>query len=118
MSRLRRREGLALGAIVVAALGLRRFLLDGQSLWYDEGVSAYMTPRSFAEIATATSVDIHPPLYYWLLSIWATLFGQGGIALRSYSVLMGTLMVWVTWGLGRMLAGPAVGLAAAALLAI
>jgi 4-amino-4-deoxy-L-arabinose transferase-like glycosyltransferase len=113
-----RREGLAAGAIVVAALGLRLFELTGQSLWYDEGVSAYMTPRSFAEIAAATSVDIHPPLYYWLLAVWAVPFGQGEAALRAFSVVLGTLMVWVTWGLGRSLAGPAVGLAAAALLAI
>jgi 4-amino-4-deoxy-L-arabinose transferase-like glycosyltransferase len=113
-----RREGLAVGAIVLAALGLRLFELTGQSLWYDEGVSAYMTPRSFAEIAAATSVDIHPPLYYWLLSVWAVPFGPGEAALRGFSVLLGTLMVWVTWGLGRSLTGPAVGLAAAALLAI
>src|SRR6185369_14576118 len=102
----------AVGAIILAALGLRLFLLTGQSLWYDEGVSAYMTPRSFAEIATATSVDIHPPLYYWLLSLWAVPFGSGEAALRGFSVLLGTLMVWATWGLGRALAGPAVGLAA------
>src|SRR5262249_29902742 len=70
------------------------------------------------EIATATSVDIHPPLYYWLLSVWAVPFGQGEVALRGFSVLLGTLMVWATWGVGRMLTGPAVGLAAAALLAI
>jgi 4-amino-4-deoxy-L-arabinose transferase-like glycosyltransferase len=104
--------------VVLLALGLRLFRLDGQSLWYDEGVSAYMTPRSFAEIATATSVDIHPPLYYWLLSIWAVPFGQGEIALRGFSVLAGTLMVWTTWRLGRLIGGKAVGLAAAALLAV
>jgi 4-amino-4-deoxy-L-arabinose transferase-like glycosyltransferase len=107
-----------LGAILLLALGLRLFELTGQSLWYDEGVSAYMTPRSFAEIAVSTSVDIHPPLYYWLLSIWAVPFGQGEVALRGVSVLLGTLMVWTTWGLGRTLAGEAVGLAAAVLLAI
>ncbi len=113
-----RRELAALGAILLLALGLRLFLLDGQSLWYDEGISAYMTPRTFAEIAVATSVDIHPPLYYWLLATWATLFGQGELALRGYSVLVGTLMVWATWGLGRTVAGSAVGLSAAAFLAV
>jgi len=103
---------------VLVALGLRLFRLDGQSLWYDEGVSAFMTHRSFAEIAAATSVDIHPPLYYWLLSLWCLPFGQGEIALRGFSVLLGTAIVWVTWRLGRALAGPAVGLAAAGLLAV
>ncbi|HZO33140.1 MAG TPA: glycosyltransferase family 39 protein [Chloroflexota bacterium] len=107
-----------LAVILAVALGLRLFELTGQSLWYDEGVSAYMTPRSFAEIASATSVDIHPPLYYWLLSLWAMPFGQGEVALRGFSVLLGTLMVWATCGLGRALGGRAVGLAAGALLAV
>ena len=63
-------------------------------------------------------MDIHPPLYYWLLSLWAVPFGQGEAALRGFSVVLGTLMVWATWGLGRALGGRAVGLAAAALLAV
>src|SRR5581483_384572 len=109
---------LAMPAVLLVALGLRLYHLDGQSLWYDEGVSAFMTHRTFAEIAVATSVDIHPPLYYWLLSLWCMPFGNGEIALRGFSVLLGTLTVWATWRLGRLLAGPAVGLATAALLAI
>ena len=64
-----------------------------------------MTPRSFVEIAVATSVDIHPPLYYWLLASWAAVFGQGELALRGLSVLFGTLTVWVTWRLGRFVGG-------------
>jgi mannosyltransferase len=106
------------GLLLLVALGLRLFRLTGQSLWYDEGVSAYMTQRTFAEIASATAVDIHPPLYYWLLATWAVPFGQGEGALRSLSVLLGALMVVATWGLARALAGPAVGLAAGALLAV
>jgi 4-amino-4-deoxy-L-arabinose transferase-like glycosyltransferase len=104
--------------IVLLALGLRLFELTGQSLWYDEGVSAYMTPRSFAEIARATAVDIHPPLYYWLLMLWSVPFGQGEAALRAFSVLLGTLMVWATWGVGRLVGGRAGGLAAGLLLAV
>jgi uncharacterized membrane protein len=118
VQRLTSPQTLLLGLILLVALGLRLFHLDGQSLWYDEGVSAFMTRRTFAEIAAATSVDIHPPLYYWLLSLWAVPFGQGEIALRSLSVVLGTVTVWATYRLGRMLAGAAVGLAAAALLAV
>jgi mannosyltransferase len=104
-------------AILLLALALRLFLLDGQSLWYDEGVSAFMTPRTFAQIAEATAVDIHPPLYYWLLATWASVFGQGEVALRGLSVLFGVLTVWATYRLGLVVAGPAVGLVAALLLA-
>ena len=109
---------LAVGLVLLLALGLRLYRLDGQSLWYDEGVSAFMTTRNVPEIARAAAADIHPPLYYWLLAAWAVPFGRGEVALRGFSVVCGVLMVWVTWRLGRTLYGEAVGLAAAAVLAV
>ena len=104
--------------VLLLALGLRLYRLDGQSLWYDEGVSAFMTTRDPAEIAGAAAADIHPPLYYWLLAAWAVPFGRGELALRGFSVVCGVLGVWVTWRLGRTLYGETVGLAAATLLAL
>ena len=108
----------ALWLVLLMALGLRLYRLDGQSLWYDEGVSAFMTTRDPAEIARAAAADIHPPLYYWLLAAWAVPFGRGELALRGFSVVCGVLGVWVTWRLGRTHYGEAVGLVAAALLAL
>ncbi|MDP8921732.1 MAG: glycosyltransferase family 39 protein [Chloroflexota bacterium] len=108
----------ALGFVLLLALGLRLYRLDGQSLWYDEGVSAFMTTRDWAEIARAAAADIHPPLYYWLLAAWAGPFGRGELALRGFSVVCGVLAVWVTWRLGRRLYDVAVGLVAAAVLAL
>ncbi|MCC6178592.1 MAG: glycosyltransferase family 39 protein [Chloroflexi bacterium] len=112
--------------VLAIGLGLRGFLLTGQSLWYDEGVSAYMTHRSLPEIVEAAAADIHPPLYYWLLSLWVVPFGNGEAALRGFSVLCGTLTLWTVWRLGLRLgdrsdttwAGPCSGLLAALLLAI
>ena len=105
-------------SVLILAAALRCYRLDGQSLWYDEGVSAFMTTRGPVEIARAAAADIHPPLYYWLLAGWAVPFGNGEIALRALSVVLGTASVWVVWRLGRALYGEAVGLTAAALLAI
>lgn len=105
-------------SVLVLAAGLRCFRLDGQSLWYDEGVSAFMTTRGPVEIARAAAADIHPPLYYWLLAAWTVPFGNGEVALRALSVVFGTVSVWVVWRLGRALHGEAVGLVAAALLAV
>ncbi len=90
-------------AVLVLAAALRCYRLDGQSLWYDEGVSAFMTTRGPVEIARAAAADIHPPLYYWLLAAWAVPFGNGEIALRALSVVLGTASVWVVWRLGRAL---------------
>lgn len=108
----------AVGLVLLLALGLRLYRLDGQSLWYDEGVSAFMTTRDWSQIARAAAADIHPPLYYWLLAAWAVPFGRGELALRGFSVVCGVLAVWATWRLGRSLYGETVGLAAAAVLAV
>ena len=106
--------------LLVLALGalLRLFRLDGQSLWYDEGVSAFMTNRGPLEIATAAAADIHPPLYYWLLAAWAVAFGNGELSLRGLSVLLGTATIWVVWRLAAELYGKSVALVAAGLLAV
>jgi uncharacterized membrane protein len=71
------------------ALALRLYHLDGQSLWADEGNSAALAGRPFAVIAEQAALDIHPPLYYWLLKIWCSLFGQSD---RCFS-----RWVWWSW---------------------
>ena len=38
--------------LVLIGFGLRVFLLDGQSLWYDEGVTATVAQRDLVELET------------------------------------------------------------------
>lgn len=103
-------------------LGLAAFLrvnnLARQSLWADEGNSVALAGRSFGEIAQAAALDIHPPLYYWLLSLWTRVFGTSEVAVRSLSVVLGVATVWLVFLLGRRLFGRVAGLVAAFLLAI
>jgi mannosyltransferase len=96
-------EWLILGLILLLALGLRCYRLDGQSLWADEGNSAALALRSLSTITRDAAHDIHPPLYYYLLHFWVGLFGNSEVALRSLSVLAGTALVLVTYLLGREL---------------
>ena len=90
---------------VLLALGLRLYQLDAQSLWYDEGFSAYLAHMDVAEITERTAADIQPPLYYYLLHAWIALVGDDEIPLRGLSVLFGVLtvplMYAVAWQLFR-----------------
>jgi 4-amino-4-deoxy-L-arabinose transferase-like glycosyltransferase len=104
--------------ILLLAFGLRFYQLDAQSLWNDEGSSLALAQRDLVTIAGDAARDIHPPLYYWLLSGWVRLFGTDETALRSLSALLGVVLVALTYALGRLLAGRWVGLAAAFLAAI
>jgi mannosyltransferase len=96
-------EWLILGLILLLALSLRFYRLDGQSLWADEGNSAALALRSLSTITRDAAHDIHPPLYYYLLHVWVRLWGHGEVALRSLSALAGTMLVYVTFLLGKEL---------------
>lgn len=105
-------------ALSAIAAGLRFYRIDAQSLWYDEGISAFQLTRDYAEIARAAAGDTHPPLYYWLLKAWGTLFGATELGLRSLSAVLGVAAVAVLWLLGRILFGTLAATCAALLLAI
>ena len=98
--------------ILSLAIVLRVNQLGSQSLWADEGNSAAMAGRSFGQIALRAADDIHPPLYYWLRRAWAVTAGVGEAGLRSFSVVLGVLLVLIIIGLGMRLGGQLLGLVA------
>ncbi len=104
--------------IVALAVGLRFWRLNGQSLWADEGNSAALALRRWADISQAAAADIHPPLYYWLLNLWVKIFGLSESGLRSLSAVVAAATVGLTFDLGRRLFGRVAGLLAAFLLAV
>ena len=111
--------------IIWLALGLRLFALGAQSLWYDEGVTWYLTRFDLPALVGWTAADIQPPLYYLILWVSSRLFGQSEWALRFPSVcfgLLGAPLLWqagrgvfAAWGRGQ---AEGVGLAAAAFIAL
>ena len=93
-------------AVAALAAALRWFRIDAQSLWYDEGISAFQLTRSFPEILRAAALDTHPPL----LLLDAQGLGRhcsaaSELGLRSLSAVWGVLAVVLTWLLGRRLFG-------------
>jgi len=104
--------------ILLLAFALRVYRLDGQSLWSDEGASAFMTGRTAGQIIEAAAGDIHPPLYYLLLRGWSAPMGNSEFALRFLSVCFGILMVALVFKLGERLLGTGVGLVASFITAV
>lgn len=109
---------LLLGMVLLLALGLRGYRLGGQSLWADEGNSLALAQASLADIAARTALDIHPPLYYWLLHGWRRLAGDSEVALRLLSVFASVLLVAVSYQLGRRVGGRRIGLLSAGLVSL
>lgn len=104
--------------LLLIAYGVRFHLLGAQSLWHDEGNSYVQATRSFSAIADNAARDIHPPGYYWLLSIWRCLSGDSEFALRALSAFASVLSVAFTYALGKRLTSKWVGLTAALFVAL
>src|ERR1700677_1724768 len=108
-----------LAFITLLALGLRSYRLDAQSIWLDEASSWHCAQAAWPDLADKIidSGECNPPLYFALLKLWIAVKGDSGAAMRSLSVLFGTLTVSLLgWFVGR-LAGAGPGCLAALLLA-
>ena len=101
--------------IAVLVLGLAVFVTitlinaPRASIWFDEAFSTYIAQFSFWDIARYTASDVHPPFYYWLLKIWASIFGTTDLAYRSLSIVFGAAVIGTTFFLTRKLFGRKVG---------
>lgn len=63
------------------------------STWFDESYSAYLIRGNFFDIWSMTSIDVHPPLFYFLLKLWSFIAGTSLVALRSMSVFFGVVSI-------------------------
>lgn len=117
----RRFAAIAVAAISLLALALRLHNLTYHSLWFDEAISVRWA-RS--DVPTILAVgfqlveDRLPPLYYLLLHGWVRLAGDGEMALRLPSVLLGVALVPLLYAVGARLFGRSVGVLAALLAAL
>lgn len=94
--------GLTIGLAIAVAAGLvGAFVgLDTHGFWFDELYTAWITAPSgdLAGLIANISADVHPPLYYLAIHLYAKLFGTSEVALRSFSALCatGAVLLFVT----------------------
>lgn len=113
------RYAVGVAAITLLGAGLRFAALSAKSVWLDEAFSVWMAGHAPAEQwAWLVQIDHHPPLYYLLLYVWQGWFGDGPGAIRALSALCSVLVIPLFAGIGRMMGGRSVGLAAALVLAV
>ena len=83
------------------ALGVCIYHGLGEDIWFDEVFSVKFMEHGYAEIAKLTSVDVHPPMYYWYLktfhdiSKWIMPSASSVVLCKMTSVLpfLGILML-------------------------
>ncbi len=105
--------------LIVALAAVARFAtLDTPTFWFDESLTVIETRKTVAGMWDAIrEVEVNPPVYFFVAWIWRKFLGEGEIALRALSALLGTATVPVMYAAARELASRRAGLIAAALTA-
>lgn len=84
--------------IVVPGIILRAWGVDLSPLWYDESFTRLMAGLPLDRLLIATSADVHPPLYYFL--VWGlALLGNTAFTLRMFSVVCSSAALVMFWPL-------------------
>jgi mannosyltransferase len=101
--------------VALLAAATRFVLIDHQSLWFDEIVTATLVKQPFgAMLHDIARTESTPPVYYVLEWVWTRIFGTTDLALRSLSACAGTLAVVVIYATARrVFSWPAAVVAAA-----
>lgn len=88
--------------IILGAFAVRLYHIASQSIWFDEGWSAYAAAQP--TLIGAFNADLtNPPLYYLLLNISARFTGDSAFGLRWFSLLFGLLVIPFSYRLAAQL---------------
>ena len=100
-----RHKHLITAVVVVSVVGgiLLRFL-PASPMWLDEAISASLAEEAglgWSQLVEALRHDGHPPLYYVLLALWTSLLGEGDVAVRAFSGVLGVVSLPLVWLVAR-----------------
>ena len=98
--------------VTLAGLALRIVSIDTRGLWLDESLTVKQASQSLAGVVQTIAEGVHPPLFHILMHLWMTAFGQGEIAVRSFSVLVGVAAIPAAYWAGTRLYDRRTGLMA------
>jgi mannosyltransferase len=104
--------------LTAAAVAVRLYRLDREPLWFDEAYTALSIVLPIGTILTRLRGEGNAPLYYILMHVWTSVFGDGEYALRLVSALVGAAAVPVLYWVGTRMFSRRAGLIAAALAVI
>ncbi len=93
--------------VFIAAFALRLWAGRDLPLWFDESwTGMIVTQPNWTEFWREVWLDCNPPLYYFVMTLWASIFGASDIALRLPGLIFTTAaallpLIWPIPGLRR-----------------
>jgi 4-amino-4-deoxy-L-arabinose transferase-like glycosyltransferase len=100
------------------AFAIRIFHIGQAPLLHDEAYTFLTATTSPTEIIDYLKRDSGPPLYYFLLHYWTSLFGDSESALRLLSASLSLVLIGALFKIGEKLYSTEIGLMAALLAAV
>jgi mannosyltransferase len=107
----------AVSGLVLLSLVLRIWQVN-ESLWIDELHTAWCATGTLGQVAPRAAIGNQSPVFFWLEWLLVRVIGVSEASLRLPSVIAGSLLPLAVFLFGRRWSLGAVGLVAAALLAI
>ena len=112
------RNSLLVLGFVCLAIVIRLHGLTAANLWLDEANSWQVASRSWASLIGELRGSPVGPLYFVLLKLWISAFGDSAFALRAFSVLASIALIPAVYILGAKLLSRRAGVIAALLIAL
>lgn len=95
------------GIAVILTAGVVLRFVTTSPMWLDEALTVNIARLPIGQIPGALRHDGHPPLYYFMLHGWMSLFGTSDLAIRSLAGIFGVATLPLTWLATRRLGGRA-----------
>ena len=114
------KENYILVSVLLMASFLRVYHIDFQSLWIDE-INTMVEAKpmvTFAETYRSLSMDLQPPLYFYVLKYLFKVFGYTTLVLRLFSAALGIAGVLGVYLLGKELYNKKTGIYATLILGV
>ncbi|HEX4662309.1 MAG TPA: glycosyltransferase family 39 protein [Candidatus Saccharimonadales bacterium] len=97
-------------AVSLIGAGLYLYRIDAWGIWFDEAYSVFISHQSWGDIIRFTSIDLHPPLYYFVLKVWMSWFGDSDTAIRTLSAVCMAGALGIGYSLVKRLCGSKIAL--------
>lgn len=109
-SRISNASKLFVPLILGLGIVLRLYLLGRNELWLDEAHSIFIAGNSLGQVIKNLTWDGHPPLYFFLMLGWKTVFGESEFSVRLLSVVFGVGSLLLIYWLGAVIINRRIGL--------
>jgi uncharacterized membrane protein len=91
--------------IVILGAIPRLYQIAKRDFWYDEAFTGVAIKESFNNMLRMIIQDVHPPLYYYSVKVFAHFFNYSVFGIRLFSALFGILSIWLVYLIAKELFG-------------